>query len=131
MNIFSDSDISLQQWMMIIPTRFDACPAELVRLLQEWLLPLQVVTTAHMYVISVWLKKNWLWFLYYAQVCDGWWNRRLYIISTLISCLKIGCLGRSCSPWSFREWQCRNRTDRNQWRQWCFSWWWWSRSNSF
>lgn len=53
MNIFSDSDISLQQWMMIIPTPFDACQAELVRLLQEWLLPLQVVTTARMYVVSV------------------------------------------------------------------------------
>lgn len=117
MNIFSDSDISLQQWMMIIPTPFDACQAELVRLLQEWLLPLQVVTTARMYVVSAWLE-----FFFFAvvsvlcTVCNGWWNRRLCIISTLISFLKIGCLGRSCSPWSFREWQCGNRTGGNQWR---------------
>lgn len=56
MNVLSNFSISLQQWMMTIPTPFDACRAELVRLLQEWLLPLRVVITARRCVVTVSLK---------------------------------------------------------------------------
>jgi hypothetical protein len=60
MNFLSDSSISLQQWMMTIPTHFDACRAELVRLLQEWLLPLQVVTTARR-CVRICFIENQFW----------------------------------------------------------------------